>query len=394
MDDASNGGGGGRTPPTPSSEVLAAQKAWRLEKRRELELRNKKKLARQSVVDHPYAPSPQQQHQQAAAAVAAPPAKRLKAYPVAPGPFTEYARDSAFQYVVDFGAPPVTMTQAAQHQQMPGDDHARTVEAQRQWKAQKLRELAEKRAKGTPSKRGRRKSGREALLAPQPPATVGAFPSHPMVYTSVPLRMSHALPPPHSTAEIVAYARHTLAHASPYASAAMYEQAATTVQQPSVSMAHATHSAADHHLVSTGDPLVTSHADDDAVANVAAAAHDAAAAAAVAHDAAAVVVGADGAATSVAATTVDASETQRDVSDDQHVEQTTTSTTVGASTTDEKEGTTDTNGLSRVEAIYEHRSAEALSSYSSGMQRAANFQIDPADDLIGSAAAWQNLDQH
>lgn len=339
----------GRRPNVPplqtNSEVLAAQKAWRLEKRREFELRNKKKLARQALNDHAYAPPPvthaqhmhaqhmhiqhqPPQHHPPPMASPHPPNKRLKTYnvsvsagvPVFPDPHTaaqyapQYARapDAPFHYQVEFSAvpasqsavsvpmsagvsaltvaapPPIAPAPPPPPPPPPADEHERTLEAQRRWKLKKLRELAEKRAKAAPSKRGRRKgSGAPASVAshaspgfthaimPDPRSADGAvvmataaalqhaqipashaipLGSHQMTYASLPLThsmpishsvpMSHALPQ-QSTAELVAMAHHSLA---PYVYAQSHpdQQHLQPVQQQALVADTDQHAQVDH----------------------------------------------------------------------------------------------------------------------------------------------------
>lgn len=227
---------------TPS-EIKALQKQWRLEKRRELEARNRKKQAKLQHADasvptpHTLTHAQAQTHASMSAmpAVSAsttlpmsvpmstaanvqvsaslpvsasnslrnahlgPPVKRLKAAYLADNPYPPHqaqltvtntptsaaaATYQHYEYVgmgaLPMGALPQPATTAATTATATGiapapDDSARTLEAQRAWREQKMREVAEKRNKAAPSKRCRRKvvqpGADEGTAAPQPSAS-------------------------------------------------------------------------------------------------------------------------------------------------------------------------------------------------------------------------------
>lgn len=220
-------------------EILAAQKAWRMQKRREIEARNKKKAARQQIVDtNNYNPNVPQ-HSAAATTQAAPqnailppPVKRLKTYhadnaqlaapPVdnatsttAPvlysvnsfptsqaGTYQHYEYVGAQTLLPNTNAPSSNTVQALQN-----DEQSRTIEAQRAWKERKLMELAEKKSKNTPSKRGRRKGVNIAVPVDEETLLGNRSENHPgipivtpigvsvgLTNTSMPLNAQHSMP--------------------------------------------------------------------------------------------------------------------------------------------------------------------------------------------------------
>ncbi len=167
--------------------IYAAQQEWRNRKRRERELRDKKKLARQANADQSYRQSsgaPQRTakrakiHQQDSALAAGFSDGSTPPAPSAPATFTPGIARSAHQFeytdVTNIPVPAGTVTSSilgvdgtsatapTSQASQPQDIFADHEDAQRRWREQKLRELAEKRAKGAPSKRGRRKSNGSA----------------------------------------------------------------------------------------------------------------------------------------------------------------------------------------------------------------------------------------
>ncbi len=210
---------------TPN-EILAAQKAWRMQKRRELEARNKKKQARQQIVDTNYNAAVVAQHAapppaQNTAQTVVPPIKRFKAnyhaenpqlaapvennsgvvYSVSSFPASQPGTYQHYEYV---GAPQTLLSNPTSTAPLPTDEQSRTAEAQRAWKEQKLREIAEKKAKGTPSKRGRRKMAsvptdgvdEETLLATRSDGSIVTSMAATMAMTSnsMPISATHSVP--------------------------------------------------------------------------------------------------------------------------------------------------------------------------------------------------------
>lgn len=166
------------------AEVRAAQEAWREAKRRELEQKQRKKMARLALTDQSY---------ERGGASSQPSAKRVKTYESPPNQPTNEQQaamhapilsnavggggvgrvDAQFAYA-DFSqlnesdSAPVmgtgvgtSPTQQAKTTVVV-DAHVDRVLAQRRWREAKLKEIAEKRAKGAASKRGRKKGSGSA----------------------------------------------------------------------------------------------------------------------------------------------------------------------------------------------------------------------------------------